>query len=107
MAKFYKTTDHDPETGLKLEEVTEVTPKNGKTFVYEELTAFVDGMVQIVPMPSGKQMVINEEGKLIGLPKNIKATEVWMKEYPIAEYPDNNDELIVGNALVCEESELE
>jgi len=109
MAKYYKTTG----------EVLEVKPENGKHFVYKELQAFIKGdgedrgMVEIVPLPDGKSIVVNEEGKEdIGVcradtSKNIKATEVWKKVYPIDEYPDNNDELICGNALVCEESELE
>lgn len=88
-----------------------VNPKDGKFFSYEELQEFVgegnDKMIEIVPLPSGKSMIVNEEGKLIDLPKNEKATEYWKKEYPISEYPGNNDELIVGNALVVDESELE
>ena len=41
-------------------------------------------------------MILNDEGKLLGLLKNKAATDIWKKEYPIAEFPDNNDELIVG-----------
>ena len=88
-----------------------VKPKNRKFFTYKELQDFVkDGenkLIEIVPMPSGKSMVVNEEDKLINLPKNVLATQVWKKKYPISEYPHNNDELIVGNALVLEESELQ
>ena len=63
-------------------------------------------MVQIVPLPSGKSIVINEEGKLIGLPVNKAATAEWKNEYPIEKYPMNNDELIVGNALIADDQEL-
>ena len=90
--------------------VEDVVPANGKWFTYAELTKFVGGMVEIVPMPSGRQMVVNEEGKLKSdweLEINDAATKVWKEEYPIAQYPNNNDELIVGNALVCDESLLE
>jgi hypothetical protein len=101
MATLYKTDGT----------VEEVKPKTGKYFSYEELQAFVgkddDKMIEIVPLPSGKSMIVNEEGKLIGLKKNYKATEHWQIEYPIEDYPGNNDELIVGNALVVEDSELE
>lgn len=89
----------------------EVSPVNGKYFTYEELQNFVkDGdntMIEIVPLPSGKSIVVNEEGKLIGLEINKLATEFWKIEYPLSKYPENNDELIVGNALVVEASELE
>ena len=84
---------------------TEVTPKNGKDFSLEELQDFIrdnkDDMVEIVPLPSGNLLVVNEEGKLIGLQNNESATELWKKEYPIDKYPNNNDELIVGNCLIC------
>ncbi len=96
MAIYYKTNG----------EVKEVKPKNNKTFQYEELKAMVDGLVEIVPLPSGKSIIVNEEGKIIGLEVNKKATEYWKKEYPIEEYPNNNDELIVGNALVVDELEI-
>lgn len=86
--------------------IQEVKPNNGKFFSYEELKEFVEGMVEMVPLPNGKVIIVNEEGKLNGLLKNEKATEVWKQEYPIEKYPLNNDELIVGNALLAEEKEL-
>ena|SRR3990167_9776859 len=90
---------------------SEVKPANGKFFVYKELQDFVkdgeNGMVEIVPMPSGKLLIGNEESKLIGLAKNERATDLWKKEYPIDQYPHNNDELICGNVLIVNESELE
>jgi hypothetical protein len=84
----------------------EVKPKNGKSFSYEELREFVGGMVEIVPMPDGRSMVVNEEGKLSGLEHNVKASEEWMKQYPISQYPLNNDQTIVGNALLATDAEL-
>lgn len=104
MATFYKT-DGTTEA--------EVRPKNGKFFTYEELQNFVGvgehTMIEIVPMPSGNSMVVNEEGKVYELEfdYNENATKLWKLEYPIAKYPDNNDELIVGNALVVSEQELQ
>ena len=96
MAKYYTMYD-----------VTEMKPKNGKSFTYDEMRAFVGGMVEIVPLPNGQSIIVNEEGKLNGLPKNELATDFWKKQYPIEKYPDNNDELIVGPALVVDESEIE
>lgn len=80
---------------------TLVKPKNGEHFSYEELRGFVGGNIEIVTFPSGLLLVVNEEGKLDGLPKNEEATKRWKQEFPIAEYPHNNDELIVGDALIC------
>ena len=76
-----------------------VHPANGTHFTYEELRAFVGGMVEHVDMPDGSEFWLNEEGKLDGLPKNEKATAIWKKAYPIEQYPDNNDELVVGDVL--------
>jgi len=88
-------------------ELHEVKPENGKWFTYAELRDFVGGLVEIVPLPDGRSIIVNEEGKLNNLPENPGATAFWKEVYPIAKYPMNNDELIVGNALVVTEDELE
>ena len=87
--------------------VTPVSPKEGKYFSLKELQGYVGGYIQIVPLPNGEELVINEEGKLDGLPTNQLATSIWKKAYPISKYPENNDELVVGNALVISEGETE
>jgi len=51
-------------------------------------------------MPSGLSMILNDNGKLEGLEKNNKATDIWKKEYPIEIYPLNNDQLIVGDVII-------
>ncbi len=102
-------------------QVLDVHPNNDKSFTYKELQHLISGiipspatfqdigrvMIEIVPLPSGKSIVVNEEGKLIGLEKNENATEYWKTEYPITQYPHNNDELIVGDALVVDRSEID
>lgn len=87
--------------------VEEVKPENGKYFTLAEWQRFCGGIVQIVPLPSGKEMVCNDEGKLIGLPPNRLATALWKEEYPIHKYPNNNDELVVGDVLIYEPGELQ
>ena len=86
-------------------EVESITPENGKYFSLKEMQGICDGVVDIQELPKSNRLIIlNDEGKLIGLPINEKATEVWKREYPIAEYPHNNYELIVGNVIVCDKS---
>lgn len=87
--------------------VVEVEPGNGRSFSYLELSGFVGGMIEIVPLPDGREIVVNENGKLEGLPVNPGATALWKQLYPIDKYPHNNDELIVGDALVCDTKFLE
>ena len=87
MAKWIKTSG----------EVVEVSPKReGMVFSLEELKEFVGGYIECVFLNDHQVLVVNEEGKLIGLPYNHIATET----YNIAFQP--NRDVIVGNVLLCE-----
>lgn len=92
-------------------EEKEVKPHDGKIFSLKELQDFVKVVgsktVDIVSMPSGKQMVVNDNGKIFKLPVNEKATKIFAEEYPIEEYPYNNNQDIVGDVLICDLSEIE
>ena len=78
-------------------EVIEVSPKNeGQVFTLEELKGFVDGYIECIYITPKQVMVINEEGRLIGLPYNAIATEA----YRMAFQP--TDGFIVGDALLCD-----
>ncbi len=75
---------------------TEFVPKNRKYFQLSELQNVVGGYIEIVPATDGRIMIVNEEGKLKGLPYNHIASNlhgVW------------NDP-IVGDVLVCARSEI-
>lgn len=91
-------------------EIETVFPKNKKEFTLEELQGYVGGLIEIVPLPEkdGETLavIVNEEGKLEGLPTNQNATKLWKKAYPIELYPDNNDEQIVGDILVVNYNEF-
>lgn len=76
-------------------------PRDGKKFTLEELKQMVDGYIQIVPLPSGRVVVCNEEGKLNDLPINQNATEkVWYHEFPVSKF--GMSDVLVGNVLVCD-----
>lgn len=78
-------------------------PENGKTFTLSELRRIVGGTIDIQKLPkTGGRMVVNDDGKLLGLPVNKEASKVWRKNYPISEFPENNDGLIVGNVLIAD-----
>lgn len=78
-------------------EVIEVSPKTaGSCFTLEELKGFVGGWIECINVSPTQVMVINEEGKLLNLPYNTIATEVFR----IAFQP--TDDFIVGDALICE-----
>ena len=76
--------------------VTDVEPKNGKKFSLEELQAFVGGYIEIAyPPHKSKVLVVNEEGRLIGLPVNEAASAIYKREP------------IVGDALFCEFKQIQ
>src|SRR4051794_29223044 len=86
--------------------VTEVTPANGIKFTYDELRGFIGGapkLVEIVPMPDGRVLVCDEEGKLVDEPGiNETASQIWREQYPIDRYPISNDGIVVGDVLICD-----
>ena len=59
-----------------------------------EMQEFVGGLIEIIQLKKDLDLIVNEEGKIIGLPINNSAT-ILAKKY-------NRDFLtpIVGNALV-------
>ncbi len=83
MAKLYKTDGT----------VEAVAPVNGKTFELDQLKALVGGWIECVYLDSNKLFVINEEGKLHGLPINEAATIIASSRLFPGDY-------IAGNAVM-------
>lgn len=78
----------------------EVQPKNGTDFSLKELQGYIGGHIEIVPLTKDRLMIVDEEGKLKGLPLNIPATKIYNDESFCVT------DTIVGNALVCKRSEV-
>ena len=74
-------------------EAAEAMPKNGTDFSLEELQGFVKGYIEIVYLSNDKFLVVNEEGKLMGLPINDYATGIA-------------NQLIVGDVLLCDSEQI-
>lgn len=71
-----------------------VTPRNGKKFTLDELQAYVGGLIERVELPRGNghsTAWVNEEGKLIGLAYNEKATRIYGRA---------PDDVIVGPMVI-------
>ena len=69
------------------------TPANGRTWTLKELKKIVGGSIELHPVPPGRGlkdalMVMNEDGKLRGLPPNDVASLLMGM-------------LVVGDVLVC------
>lgn len=71
----------------------DVEPNNGSDFSLEELNKFVDGFIEVVWLPNGKLMVVNEEGQLKRLIPNPVASIIARQ-------------MIVGDVLLCDEVQV-
>ena len=92
MAKIYKANG----------EVLDIEPKNGTDFKLEELQAIVEGHIELIYLPNNQLMVLNEEGKIMGLPYNENAT----KQCSVVFYDAGCYDFIVGDVLICEDNEI-
>lgn len=66
----------------------------------ESLQAAVGGYIEILQLPDGKYLVIDEEGKIKDKPRNETATKL----YRAGRIPTND--FIVGDAVLCTRKEL-
>ena len=90
MAKIIKATG----------EIMEVFPGNSSNFSLEEVQKIVGGLVELIYLPNSKEiMLLNEEGKLMQLPVNQKATELAKGKLGMWD-------VIVGDVLVCKKNEF-
>ena len=71
----------------------------GTEWTLEELQALVGGWIQIISLADGRELVIHEEGKLLGLPVNAAATKLFLVNR--AWYDE-----IWGDALLCEKGQV-
>ena len=81
--------------------VEEIKPANRRYFKLEEMQAYVGGLIQILPLDGegleDRLLVVNEEGKNIGLPFNLFATVEWIKYYGETDF-------VSGDAIICHPS---
>jgi len=72
-------------------------PLDNRKYKLDELQEIVGGYIQIVSASDGRIIVLNEEGKLIGLPINPIATQLF--------FP--GQDVIVGNVLICQSNMID
>ena len=72
----------------------DVEPKNGRDFQLSELQKVVGGYIETVNTIDGRLMIVNDEGKLKGLPFNQEATKLIRYD------------VIVGDVLVCSRKQI-
>ena len=69
---------------------------------YKAVSKFVGGMVECVQFPNGDLLLLNEEGKLMGLPLNPEATALWRSHFTKDKYAFGHDDFVVGPAIVIQ-----
>ena len=72
----------------------------------ESAQKFVGGMVQGVEFPNGDYLIMNEEGKLFGLPVNEKATKLWRDTFTKDKYLFGYDDWVAGPAILIKKQAL-
>jgi len=73
---------------------------------YKAVSKFVGGMVECVQLPNGDLLLLNEEGKLMGLPLNPEATTLWRMTFDNDNYITGRDDFVVGSAMVIKKNAL-
>ena len=66
----------------------------------KEMQEFVGGLIEVVQAKNGDDIVLNEEGRIFGLPINYEASEHWLGKGQYDEVEGFGGNNIVGNALI-------
>tara|TARA_R100000005_G_scaffold22464_1_gene9686 strand:- start:41 stop:331 length:291 start_codon:yes stop_codon:yes gene_type:complete len=66
----------------------------------KEAQAYVGGYVEGIHFPNGDFLIVNEEGKLMGLPLNEQASKLWKDTFDNDNYITGRDDFVVGNAIL-------
>ena len=72
----------------------------------KEAQEFVGGYVEGITFPNGDYLIINEEGKIIGLPINKEATKLWRETFTKDKYAFGYDDFVVGPAILIKKDAL-
>ncbi len=90
-----------PDTpGVKAMETIHANP--GPEFSLEELRRYVGGDIEAMRMDNGLILYLNEDGKRLGLPLNRVATMYAKANNRRYRF---TDDVIVGDALLCDGTE--
>ena len=73
---------------------------------YKAVSKFVGGMVECVQFPNGDLLLLNEEGKLMGLPLNPEATLLWKMTFDNDNYITGRKDVVVGPAIYIKKKAL-
>ena len=98
-----------------LQDMTDINTKASEFKIIEdsknepslkEAQKFVGGYVEGITFPNGDYLVINENGKLIGLPLNPEATALWRATFDNDNYVTGRKDFVVGPAMLIKKQAL-
>ena len=72
----------------------------------ESAQAFVGGYVEGISFPNGDYLIVNEEGKHMGLDLNEKATKLWRDTFDNDNYITGRKDWVAGNAILIKKDAL-
>ena len=72
----------------------------------ESAQQFVGGYVEGIPFPNGDYLIVNEEGKLMGLPLNPEATALWRATFDNDNFITGRKDFVVGPAILIKKDAL-
>ena len=72
----------------------------------ESAQKFVGGYVEGIPFPNGDYLIVNEEGKLMGLEVNEKATKLWRDTFDNDNFITGRKDFVVGPAILIKKDAL-
>ena len=72
----------------------------------EAAQEFVGGDVEGITFPNGDYLIINEEGKLMGLPLNPEATALWRATFDNDNFVTGRKDFVVGPAILIKKDAL-
>ena len=72
----------------------------------ESAQEFVGGNVEGITFPNGDYLIVNEEGKLIGLPLNPEATLLWRLTFDNDNFITGRKDFVAGPAILIKHKAL-
>jgi len=72
----------------------------------ESAQEFVGGYVEGISFPNGDYLIVNEEGKLMGLEVNEPATKLWRETFTKDKYAFGYDDWVSGPAILIKQKAL-
>ena len=72
----------------------------------ESAQKFVGGYVEGITFPNGDYLIVNEEGKLMGLEVNEPATKLWRDTFDNDNFITGRKDWVAGPAILIKQKAL-